>query len=621
MSSLTVTEKARLEDVLEMSGGYVLDFSNRTFEEFVKEHLGTDKKYEQYYDIGSSKAARLRHFWDIEDDDVVGKFLIKLLEKWRYDKESVDAWASESLKKQDLFKYDYCMGVAQNLIKSPNKKVEKTFSNEISKNKIKFYLDISPNTLEGLKYPFFRIIKINWNDFGAYTTYRLEYFTESKNSYNIGVFKILQNENQSTELPNEFYSLDDSYISLGQSVEFYKELLRVSKGNFEIKDVLLALNDISWNNNKGGKFESYTNYRNSLFRDSSAESAYRFGRAIVLKQDYSENFSFLYNMKIEGATSSFDVFLDFDREDKLSGRIVGVIGKNAVGKTTLVSNIANDLVNITERTEESKKEQLEKFLNEKPMFSKVVAVSYSAFDDFPIPEQPPKGYVYCGLRTESNKGLLEDNYIKNLYKIKKKERLSYWVMYINNILGHSEDIIDKIDKESNKMSKYNESDLKFSSCLKSLSSGQSILVHFITAILANIENNSLIIFDEPETHLHPNAIASLFNVFHRVLRDYDSYSIVSTHSPIIIQEIPTKRVIMLERDGNTTYVRPLGIETFGESISELTRHVFDTISIPNYYKEVLEDLSRRNDFKSINNLFSNELSFNAKSYLLTKVKG
>jgi len=34
MSDLTSVEKLKLEKIFEMGGGYVLDFSNRTFQEF-----------------------------------------------------------------------------------------------------------------------------------------------------------------------------------------------------------------------------------------------------------------------------------------------------------------------------------------------------------------------------------------------------------------------------------------------------------------------------------------------------------------------------------------------------------------------------------------------------------
>ena len=72
--------------------------------------------------------------------------------------------------------------------------------------------------------------------------------------------------------------------------------------------------------------------------------------------------------------------------------------------------------------------------------------------------------------------------------------------------------------------------------LSLLSSGQAILAHFVTALMAWIEPNSLILFDEPETHLHPNAVATLFNVFVKILRDNESFAVIATHSPIVCRK-------------------------------------------------------------------------------------
>ena len=49
MSDLTFIEKTKLEKLFAMGGGYVLDFSDRTFAEFVVESTGKeiyDAKYE-----------------------------------------------------------------------------------------------------------------------------------------------------------------------------------------------------------------------------------------------------------------------------------------------------------------------------------------------------------------------------------------------------------------------------------------------------------------------------------------------------------------------------------------------------------------------------------------------
>lgn len=81
MSSLTDIEKRYFENLLGMASGYVLDYSDQTFAEFFNHHRIQihSAKYQTY---GSSKAKKLRSFWEQEPDAVVGKVLSELLDAY-----------------------------------------------------------------------------------------------------------------------------------------------------------------------------------------------------------------------------------------------------------------------------------------------------------------------------------------------------------------------------------------------------------------------------------------------------------------------------------------------------------------------------------------------------------
>lgn len=82
MSNLTHIEKQKLEQELGMSSGYVLGFSNRTFEEFFREVVGVEI-YAPRFDLGSgSKANRMRSFWQNGTDEQLRLMLNGLLEGW-----------------------------------------------------------------------------------------------------------------------------------------------------------------------------------------------------------------------------------------------------------------------------------------------------------------------------------------------------------------------------------------------------------------------------------------------------------------------------------------------------------------------------------------------------------
>ncbi len=87
------------------------------------------------------------------------------------------------------------------------------------------------------------------------------------------------------------------------------------------------------------------------------------------------------------------------------------------------------------------------------------------------------------------------------------------------------------------------------SAFTNMSSGQKLLVTIFSEILANIEQKSLLLFDEPETHLHPNMTFKLIKALSNLLETYDSYGVLATHSPIVLQQIPSKYVRIIERIG------------------------------------------------------------------------
>jgi hypothetical protein len=80
MSSLSVAERRSLESFLGMSSGYVLNFNDRTFGEFVVETVAINVHDEKYRAGGTSKANKLRTLWKLEPDDTVAKLILALID-------------------------------------------------------------------------------------------------------------------------------------------------------------------------------------------------------------------------------------------------------------------------------------------------------------------------------------------------------------------------------------------------------------------------------------------------------------------------------------------------------------------------------------------------------------
>ena len=80
MSSLSITEKTILEKLLDMSSVYVSSFSDATFGHFFADAFGIDIHDEKYQSSGGSKAKKLREFWRLEPDHLVGRSILLLVE-------------------------------------------------------------------------------------------------------------------------------------------------------------------------------------------------------------------------------------------------------------------------------------------------------------------------------------------------------------------------------------------------------------------------------------------------------------------------------------------------------------------------------------------------------------
>ena len=78
MSDLTAFERRKLEKLLGMGSGYVLNFSDRTYAEFFIDYR-VEIDAVQYRTGGDSKAKRMRAFWDVAPNSTVGRSIEGLI--------------------------------------------------------------------------------------------------------------------------------------------------------------------------------------------------------------------------------------------------------------------------------------------------------------------------------------------------------------------------------------------------------------------------------------------------------------------------------------------------------------------------------------------------------------
>lgn len=99
-TKLRTTELRFLDDVFDMSGGYVLDFTNATFAAFFEDEIGVDIYQSQFAVEGTSKAKRLRFFLRKVQPELAAKTIAAL---WDYRTELVgDASPQEQRRVSEI---------------------------------------------------------------------------------------------------------------------------------------------------------------------------------------------------------------------------------------------------------------------------------------------------------------------------------------------------------------------------------------------------------------------------------------------------------------------------------------------------------------------------------------
>lgn len=465
-------------------------------------------------------------------------------------------------------------------------------------------------------YPCVVLIESEWDDYHYRTSFNLIYYPSKDARVDIGEVKILRNKYEvfsedpslshkrytKLHLDESFTELNKNFCSLGQDLNYYKLLKQQGEVG---KEILLRLNDVVLNPDILDNFLEIGGFSTSLIRFSNAEKAFHEAKQ-YFGEEIEKIYVFTFSSRLDNATRPHNVSFDFKHDSSLPFRMNVLIGKNGTGKTQIMARLANALSGY-------KVENQGEFIpSRRPSFGEVIAVSYSVFDEFerPLETETKYSYKYCGLRDSKgniySKEQLSRKFLESFGKIKGTPKEKLWKDILEVVIEpEHRNILEQLKQENTDVN---------------MSSGQRILVTIITEVIENIQPDSILLIDEPELHLHPNAISNLYRMLYKLLESFKSFAIISTHSPIIVQETPTRYINVFERIENTPMVNRLEIESFGENLSTITDKIFSVSDEESYYKHWLRELSKCGDFEAVLSKFEDKLSLNAMAYLSTLIK-
>lgn len=150
-----------LDHVFEMGGGYVLDFSNRTFSDFFREEIGINIDDSVYCDAGDSKAKRLRSLLRKSDKSETLKILDSL---WLY-REIKRKRAGKIEEKQTYVDEYFCLierlggKVSRNQTSDSAVKKDDKLSDEVASDLLRKLIEITSLDPQPRGYAFERFLK------------------------------------------------------------------------------------------------------------------------------------------------------------------------------------------------------------------------------------------------------------------------------------------------------------------------------------------------------------------------------------------------------------------------------------------------------------------------------
>ncbi|MED4174884.1 AAA family ATPase [Halalkalibacterium halodurans] len=151
-----------------------------------------------------------------------------------------------------------------------------------------------------------------------------------------------------------------------------------------------------------------------------------------------------------------------------------------------------------------------------------------------------------------------------------------------------------------------------------LSSGHQIILLSLSKIVELIVEKTLILIDEPETHLHPPLLSAFVRAISEISIAENAVVILATHSPVVLQEVPKSCVSIIRKHGTHVKIDRPRFETFGENVGVLTEEVFG-LEIPKtgFHTLLRKVVEETPDYDMVLDRFNNELSIEAKSIIRT----
>lgn len=298
-----------------------------------------------------------------------------------------------------------------------------------------------------------------------------------------------------------------------------------------------------------------------------------------------------------------------------------MIGRNGVGKTYLINQMADSLIKKDYDPESSRFVDMRTKQHYR-QFASVVFVSFSAFDhsrEVPFRQRREDiRYHHIALkRTTGKKDNLASEFLLSLNACKIRPYKDRWLEAISELQhdpifrdGDISGLIELADRDTSYRN-------RVKALFDGLSSGHKIVLLSITRIIQTVQEKSLVIVDEPETHLHPPLLSLFMSLLSDLLTTTNGVAIIATHSPVVLQEVPKSCVWKLRRSGDIVKTERLSVESYGENVGMLTHEVFGLeVTLSGFYKQLNQHVKSGLSYEEIIEAYEGKLGMEARDIVM-----
>lgn len=472
----------------------------------------------------------------------------------------------------------------------------------------------------------------NWDDYSFKTQFHVRHYDSTGKLYDLGNIKIgFKGQTAgwtSDHLDKEFNQLGDHFFSLGQDTDYYSNLMGLPE---ELRNYILdSLRDVVSDTHLLTSSINEDVFSTSLLRHTSLSTIQHQYKRILNGGNILTDFDFSYQQADTEDISGFSLEFSISPDSRPPTNMHVLIGRNGVGKTTLLNGMVSSVIS-NKNSAKTPGTFHDTSLRRAPIigkdyFSCVISVSFSAFDPFTPPANQPdraKGvrYFYIGLKAVDNKSPklkkpkdLCIDFIESFNACFSQDRKAQlWISAVKNLnsdINFKEigllDLISHIKK--------NEFEERLAKTYQRMSSGHAIVLLTLTKLIANIEEKSLILIDEPESHLHPPLLSAFTRTLSDLLIERNGVAIIATHSPVVLQEVPKSCVWKLYRVRLESKAERPKNETFGENVGTLTSEVFGLeVSNSGFHAMLRQSVNDKKTYKQILEEYQGQLGLEAKS--------